>query len=70
MKIDLQIGQIELESLPAGVDIEALRPAITAELERRIRRGVAPDSDGPHPGRSTDTLARTIADTIYRGVKI
>ncbi len=76
MKIELQIGTIEVDSLPSGMEAEALRPAIAAELERRIREGGI-DTFGAHappapnissPTRSSDGLAESIADTVYRGL--
>ena len=63
MKVVVEIGTIAVDGLSEGVDVAALRPAITAALESRIRRGGV---RGAHPVRSVSEGAA--ADGLRGGL--
>jgi hypothetical protein len=82
MRIELEIGAIEIDALPEGTTEEALRASVKALLERQAR-GFHPDAnhvaaprrdqnvESPEALQSSRTLrlAREIARAVTRELK-
>ncbi|MFG0251349.1 MAG: hypothetical protein ACF8NJ_00580 [Phycisphaerales bacterium JB038] len=71
MKIEVEIGTIEVDALPEGVTVEALRTAISGALTKRISTegiaGIAPSRTAPRP-EVPDTPVAALGAKIAAGI--
>ncbi|MCH4561927.1 MULTISPECIES: hypothetical protein [Halomonas] len=72
MRVEVEIGTIEVDALPEGVTVEALRTSIVAELTAQIRASGVPKvgDSGRAPPRgenygASDAPGVEIARRIY-----
>lgn len=74
MRVEVQIGTIEIDALPQGVSAEWLRAAVVVALAAEIRAGAVPglagvSADAIAPAVPSQGLGTQIAHDILRGLE-